>query len=109
MFATLVPPRALVQPFEYSTYKRNNLREYLIASSSFSRPFHDGVQLLSDEAVGLTMGSHCVVSLRCIDAAAIAALAEAGISVGVGDGRYAPEQEVTRGQMAAFLRRSLAG
>ncbi len=40
--------------------------------------------------------------------ARIAALAEAGISVGVGDGRYAPGQEVTRGHMAAFLRRSLA-
>ena len=40
-------------------------------------------------------------------AASIAALAEAGISVGYDDGTFRPEASVTRGHMATFLTRAL--
>lgn len=39
----------------------------------------------------------------------IEAIAAAGITTGCGDGRFCPDDPVTRGQMAAFLRRALEG
>jgi hypothetical protein len=39
---------------------------------------------------------------------AIDSLFEAGVTGGCGDGRYCPESDVTRGQMAAFLYRAFA-
>jgi hypothetical protein len=39
----------------------------------------------------------------------IEALYLAGITLGCGPGAFCPEQPVTRGQMAAFLYRALAG
>jgi hypothetical protein len=41
-----------------------------------------------------------------VHAAAIAALAEAGIALGNGDGTYRPSRPIDRGQMASFLKRS---
>jgi hypothetical protein len=41
-----------------------------------------------------------------VHAAAIAAVAEAGIAEGFGDGRFGPRESVTRAQMASFLARA---
>jgi hypothetical protein len=45
---------------------------------------------------------------RSVHEADINRLAAAGIASGCGDGRYCPTQTVTRGQMAAFLRRAFS-
>jgi hypothetical protein len=60
-----------------------------------------GVELASD-------GDHFTDDDGNVHEAAIDAVAEHGIAVGVGGGRFDPGTAIGRGQMAAFLVRSLA-
>ncbi|HSP05349.1 MAG TPA: S-layer homology domain-containing protein [Acidimicrobiales bacterium] len=76
----------------------------------------DQMASLINRAVGFMTGSPLAtdqeyftdVSPENVHAANVNALAAAGITQGIGNEMYAPDQAVTRGQMAAFLVRSFA-
>jgi hypothetical protein len=61
-------------------------------------------------ALGLPAASHDYFTddERSVHEASINRVATAGIATGCGSGRYCPTQTVTRGQMAAFLRRAFS-
>jgi pimeloyl-ACP methyl ester carboxylesterase len=65
------------------------------------------LSFLMDEALESDV-DHFVDDDGNVHEAAIDVVAELGVAVGVGDGRFDPDSAISRGQMAAFLVRGLA-